>query len=94
MRVPGHIPIPGLSALDPMSSRKSLVPQIFLVGTAHVSRQSAEEVRELIRVVRPSTVMVELCTERAERMRSTPNVNTLVPCSFSPSLPLSAHSIG
>ena len=77
MQIPGHIHIAGLSALDPLSHQAIVVPQIFLVGTAHVSRQSAEEVRELIRVVRPSTVMVELCTERAERLRSTPNVSTL-----------------
>ena len=48
--------------------------QIFLVGTAHVSRSSAEEVRELIRVVQPTTVMVELCEQRAERLRSSAKV--------------------
>lgn len=48
--------------------------QIFLVGTAHVSRSSAEEVRELIRVVQPTTVMVELCEKRAERLRSSAQV--------------------
>lgn len=49
--------------------------QIFLVGTAHVSRNSAEEVRELIKVVRPSTIMVELCQKRADKLRSSPKVS-------------------
>ncbi|KAK9906678.1 hypothetical protein WJX75_006000 [Coccomyxa subellipsoidea] len=44
--------------------------EIFLVGTAHVSRNSAEEVRELIRVVKPTSVMVELCEARARRIRA------------------------
>ncbi|PSC74329.1 conjugal transfer [Micractinium conductrix] len=44
--------------------------EIFLVGTAHVSKQSAEEVREMIRLVRPSTVMLELCSGRLARLRS------------------------
>jgi hypothetical protein len=44
--------------------------QIFLVGTAHVSQRSAEEVRHLISLVKPGTVMVELCPARAARLRS------------------------
>ena len=48
--------------------------QIFLVGTAHVSRDSAAEVRELIHVVRPSTIMVELCQKRADKLRSSSKV--------------------
>ncbi len=48
--------------------------QIFLVGTAHVSRNSAEEVRELIHVVKPTTIMVELCRKRADKLRSSPKV--------------------
>lgn len=42
--------------------------QIFLVGTAHVSSASAEEVRDVIKQVKPGTVMVELCAGRAEQM--------------------------
>ncbi|CAL5227735.1 g10750 [Coccomyxa viridis] len=48
--------------------------EIFLVGTAHVSRDSADEVRELIHVVRPSTIMVELCKKRADKLRSSPKL--------------------
>ena len=43
--------------------------EIFLVGTAHVSQQSAREVRELVRLVKPTTVCVELCEERLRTMR-------------------------
>lgn len=47
-------------------------PQIFLVGTAHVSKASAEEVRDMIRLVRPQAVMVELCPPRAAHLRTGP----------------------
>lgn len=47
----------------------SLPPQVFLVGTAHVSSRSVQEVRDMIRLVKPGTVFVELCQGRAERMR-------------------------
>lgn len=40
--------------------------EIYLVGTAHVSRESAEEVENLIREIRPDTVAVELCAPRYE----------------------------
>ena len=43
--------------------------EIFLVGTAHVSQRSAREVRELVRLVKPTTVCVELCEERLRTMR-------------------------
>ena len=49
--------------------------QIYLVGTAHVSKNSAEEVRELINIVKPSTVMVELCRKRADKLRSNSQVS-------------------
>jgi pheromone shutdown protein TraB len=42
---------------------------VYLVGTAHVSAESAREVRELMRVVKPSSVMLELCDERLRSMR-------------------------
>lgn len=42
---------------------------IFLVGTAHVSRQSAEEVENLIREIRPHTVAIELCPPRYESIQ-------------------------
>lgn len=44
--------------------------EIFLVGTAHVSKKSAVEVRDVIKVVKPDVVMVELCPGRAARLRA------------------------
>lgn len=38
--------------------------EILLVGTAHVSKKSADEVRELIQEEKPDTVCVELCPSR------------------------------
>ena len=43
--------------------------ELYLIGTAHVSQRSAEEVRELIHLVRPDHVAVELCPARAARLR-------------------------
>lgn len=40
--------------------------QIILIGTAHVSKRSAEEVREVIEEVQPDTVCIELCQSRYE----------------------------
>jgi len=39
-----------------------------IVGTAHVSRHSVEEVQEVIREVRPDTVCIELCKMRYEAL--------------------------
>ena len=39
--------------------------EVYLIGTAHVSKKSAEEVRDVIQAVRPDTVFVELCEKRA-----------------------------
>jgi pheromone shutdown-related protein TraB len=40
--------------------------QIFLVGTAHVSRESVELVENTIRQTKPDAVAVELCKQRSE----------------------------
>jgi pheromone shutdown-related protein TraB len=38
--------------------------EIILIGTAHVSRKSVDEVKELIEAEKPDTVCVELCESR------------------------------
>ena len=43
--------------------------QIFLVGTAHVSNASAEEVRQMIQAVKPGTVFVELDAQRFSQLQ-------------------------
>ncbi len=41
---------------------------VYLVGTAHVSRESVEDVETTIRLIRPDTVCVELCPARYEAL--------------------------
>ena len=47
---------------------RSEVSDIVLIGTAHVSAKSSQEVQQTIRRVKPQTVFVELCPTRAQRM--------------------------
>ena len=41
---------------------------VTLIGTAHISKKSVEEVRETIEAVQPDTVCVELCETRYQAM--------------------------
>ena len=50
--------------------------EVYLVGTAHISRKSADEVRHVIRSVRPDTVFLELCDARAAAMRRSMSGNS------------------
>ena len=43
--------------------------RIALIGTAHVSKQSTELVRQVIETVKPDTVCVELCESRFQNLR-------------------------
>ncbi|MBK7073986.1 MAG: TraB/GumN family protein [Myxococcales bacterium] len=43
---------------------------IHLIGTAHVSARSVDEVREVIRAVKPEVVCVELCQGRFDALTS------------------------
>ena len=43
--------------------------EILLVGTAHVSRESAQLVKEIIEAEHPETVCVELCQSRYQSIR-------------------------
>ncbi len=45
--------------------------QIILIGTAHVSRQSVDEVKKVIEAERPDTVCVELCQSRYQSIIDT-----------------------
>lgn len=46
--------------------------EVYLVGTAHISKRSAEEVQRIMRTVKPSTVLVELCAARAKQLMAPP----------------------
>jgi len=50
---------------DPNSNK-----EVYLIGTAHVSQQSADDVKELIELVKPNCVMIELCQQRADKIRT------------------------
>ena len=51
------------------SSRTHEEPdEIYVVGTSHISQQSAEDVERVIRAVQPDNVVVELCRSRAGMM--------------------------
>lgn len=39
--------------------------EVFLIGTAHFSQKSVQDVQNVIRKVKPSAVVLELCKERA-----------------------------
>jgi len=43
--------------------------EVFLCGTAHVSTRSCAEVAQVIRVVQPEVVMVELCSQRLPMLK-------------------------
>jgi len=47
--------------------------EVYLIGTAHISQSSADEVKDLIQLVRPQTVFVELDLARAARLRASVN---------------------
>jgi pheromone shutdown-related protein TraB len=47
--------------------------EIILVGTAHVSRDSIEEVRDAIQATNPDVVAVELCKRRYDVLRNPRN---------------------
>jgi pheromone shutdown-related protein TraB len=44
--------------------------EIILIGTAHVSRESADLVEEIIGEIKPDTVCIELCKSRLETLRN------------------------
>eukprot|EP00850_Spirogloea_muscicola_P009137 SM000050S17062 [mRNA] locus=s50:765637:768014:- [translate_table: standard] len=50
--------------------------EVYLVGTAHISARSAQQVREVIRKVKPRTVMIELCDERLKKLMTHGNEGT------------------
>ena len=35
--------------------------QVFVLGTAHLSKRSEEDVGELVKAIKPSDIFVELC---------------------------------
>ena len=38
--------------------------QVYILGVSHVSRESCQEIQDLIQTVRPEVVILELCKDR------------------------------
>jgi pheromone shutdown-related protein TraB len=54
---------------DPIHHLTFETKQIILIGTAHVSKQSVELVKEVVEKEKPDTVCVELCPSRYQTIR-------------------------
>lgn len=46
---------------------------VYLVGTAHISRESVEDVRTTVEQVRPESICIELCKSRHQAMTQADN---------------------
>lgn len=61
------------SSIDPDSVlyiRDSVTSsEVYLIGTAHISDKSADDVADLIELVRPDFVFLELCPKREQKLR-------------------------
>ncbi len=66
----GHhiIGVPGMTDNSSQHHLTFEGKQILLLGTAHVSRESADMVRQVIEEHRPDTVCIELCPSRYEAL--------------------------
>jgi pheromone shutdown-related protein TraB len=71
--IPASSDVPA-SDKAPTSSNVTILEQdgrtIYLVGTAHVSAESVQEVKDLIEQVQPDVVCVELCAPRYKALTS------------------------
>jgi pheromone shutdown-related protein TraB len=65
MSLPVHLNIQGPLEHIVLDGRN-----LYLLGTAHVSHQSAQEVKDLIDAINPDTVCVELCQSRLESINN------------------------
>jgi pheromone shutdown-related protein TraB len=58
---------------DPIYRLRHQDKDVILVGTAHVSQQSVDLVRQVIQEEKPETVCVELCAGRFQTLRQSDN---------------------
>ncbi len=61
-----RVPAALRSRVTVLKGRSSTDKQIFLLGTAHLSKRSEDDVGELVQAIRPSDIFVELCGARAD----------------------------
>lgn len=67
-----------LTILKSQNSRHT----VYLIGTAHVSEKSSESVRELIGIIKPKAVFLELCDLRRSIIEVSANDAEVVEMSF------------
>ncbi|EGG20080.1 hypothetical protein DFA_07197 [Cavenderia fasciculata] len=53
--------------------------EIFIIGTSHVSKRSAYQVKNFIADTQPSTVVLELCQSRYDKLKAEQNVKNIQP---------------
>lgn len=56
--------IPFENSFSDLDSGKENVCEVYLLGTAHVSKDSCEDVKLLMKHVRPDVLFIELCNQR------------------------------
>ncbi len=63
-------PIPTEAGKLPANTRRIDLPDktVYLLGTAHISKQSVQDVAELVSAVSPDTICLELCPSRYQSM--------------------------
>ncbi|MHC4639921.1 MAG: TraB/GumN family protein [Planctomycetota bacterium] len=57
-----------ISLADSVSHIRLDGRNVYLVGTAHVSKESVEDVRNTVEAVKPDSICVELCEPRYKAM--------------------------
>ncbi|KYQ88625.1 hypothetical protein DLAC_11369 [Tieghemostelium lacteum] len=62
---------------DPIYFLRESTKDIFIIGTSHISKNSALSVQKLIQDVKPDTVVLELCQNRFEKMKTEENSKNL-----------------
>ncbi|KAF2075023.1 hypothetical protein CYY_003675 [Polysphondylium violaceum] len=62
---------------DPIYFHRDSNKDIYIIGTSHVSKKSAEAVRNLIRDVKPDTIVVELCQARYQKLKAESEIKNI-----------------
>ncbi len=62
------IPVESLALPASVEHIRAGEKDVYLVGTAHVSKQSVEDVRQAVAALHPETICVELCASRHQAM--------------------------
>ncbi|EFA83306.1 hypothetical protein PPL_04096 [Heterostelium album PN500] len=69
-----HHKVVETTMLDPRSNK-----DVFVIGTSHISKRSANQVKQFIRDVKPDTVVLELCQQRYNKLKDEQHVKNIEP---------------